>query len=65
MKGSKRTKRHLLRQTALIQFELGTDHDDRPTGVIHPFAREVLTESSALALEHVAERFERTVRRRR
>src|SRR4029453_6366098 len=57
----KENEGHLLRQAALIKFELGTDHDDRPPRVIPPFAQEVLTESSALALEHVAERFERTV----
>ena len=48
-------ERHLLRQTALMQLELRTDDDDRTAGVIDAFAEQVLAETSALALEHVAE----------
>src|SRR5690242_786550 len=33
---------HLLGQTALMQFEFGTDDDDRAAGVIDAFAEQVL-----------------------
>src|ERR1043166_1606376 len=48
-------ERHFLRQTALMQLEFGTDNDDRTAGVIDVFSEKVLAETSALALEHVAE----------
>ena len=54
-------ERHLLRQTALMQLQFRTDDDDRTARVIDAFAEQVLTETSALALEHVAERFQRTI----
>ena len=54
-------ERHLLRQTALMQLQLRTDDDDGTARVIDAFAEQVLTETSALALEHVAQRFERTI----
>ena len=50
-----KNERHLLRQTALMQFQFGTDDDNRTAGVIDALAEEILTEPSALALEHVAE----------
>ncbi len=48
-------QRHLLRQAALMQFQFRTDHDDRTARVIDALAEQVLTETSALALEHVAQ----------
>src|SRR5581483_7569346 len=48
-------KRHFLRQTALVQLELRSDDNDRTAGVIDAFAEQVLAETSAFALEHVAE----------
>ena len=47
-------ERHLLRQTALVELQLRTDDDDRTAGVIDALAEQVLAETSALALEHVA-----------
>src|SRR5207237_6612019 len=44
-------ERHLLRQAALVQLELGSDDDDRAAGVVDAFAEQVLTETSLLALE--------------
>src|SRR5205085_9588492 len=58
-------ERHLLRQTALIQLQLRPDHDDRTARVIDALAEQVLAEPSTLALEHVAERFQRTIARAR
>src|SRR5205085_6906654 len=52
---------HLLRQTALMEFQLGTDDDGRTAGVVNTFTKQVLTETSLLALERVGERLERTV----
>src|SRR4051812_3176633 len=54
-------ERHFLRETALVQFEFRTDDDDGTAGVIDAFAEEVLAETAALALEHVAEGFERAI----
>ena len=55
-------KRHLLGKTALVELEFRTDDDDRAARVVHALAKEVLAETAAFALEHVAERFQRTVR---
>src|SRR6266404_1871210 len=54
-------ERHLLGQTALMKFQLWTDDNDGTPGIIDALAEQVLTEPSALALEHVAERFERAI----
>ena len=47
-------ERHLLRQTALVELQLRTDDDDGTAGVIDALAEQVLAETAALALEHVA-----------
>src|SRR5205085_10939121 len=47
-------QRHLFRQTALIQFQLRPDDYDGTARIIDALAEQVLTETSALALEHVA-----------
>src|SRR5690349_5461637 len=49
-------QRHFLRQPALVQLELRPNYDHRTSGVIDALAEQVLTEPSALALKHVAER---------
>ena len=54
-------QRHLLRQTALMQLELGPDDDDRTAGIIDAFAEQVLPETTLLALEHIGKRFQRTL----
>ena len=54
-------ERHLLGQAALVQAELRTDHDDRAARVVHALAQQVLAEPALLALQHVAERLQRTV----
>src|SRR5205823_2266310 len=54
-------ERHLLGQTALVELELGADHDDRTAGVVDALAEEVLAEAALLALEGVGERLQRTV----
>ncbi len=54
---------HLLGQTALVQLEFGADDDHGTARVIHAFTEQVLTETSALSLEHVGERLESTVAR--
>ena len=51
-------QRHLLGQTALVQFQLRTHHDHRTAGVVHALAQQVLTETSALALDHVGQGFQ-------
>ena len=54
-------ERHFLGQTALVQFQFRTDDDDRAARVIHALAEQVLAETPALALEHVAQGFERAI----
>src|ERR1035437_10273560 len=54
-------ERHRLRQPALVQLEFGAHDDDRATRVVHALAEQVLAEAALLALEHVAERLERTL----
>src|SRR6516164_11534034 len=54
-------QRHLLWQTTLIQFQFRADDNNRTPRIIDAFAEQVLAETSALALEHVAERFERPI----
>ncbi len=54
-------QRHLLGQPALVQLQLGTDHDDRAAGVVHALAQQVLAEAALLALERVGERLQRAV----
>ena len=51
-------ERHLLRQAALMQLELGADHDDRPSGVVDALAEQVLAEPALLALQHVRQALE-------
>ena len=52
---------HLLGQAALVQLELGPDHDDRPAGIVDALAQQVLAESPALALQRVGERLQRAL----
>ena len=54
-------ERHLLRQAALMQLELGADHDDRAPGIVDALAEQVLAETALLALQHVGERLQRTL----
>ncbi len=46
-------ERHLLRQTALVQFQLGTNDDHGTTGIVNALTEQVLTEAALLALQHV------------
>src|SRR5579864_8717784 len=54
-------ERHLLRQTALMELELRTDHNHRAARIIHALAEQVLAEAALLALERIGKRFERAV----
>ncbi len=54
-------RRHVLRKTALVQFQFGTHHDHRTTGVVHTLTEQVLTETALLAFQHIRERFEGAV----
>ena len=56
-------ERHLLGQAALMQPQLGPDHDHRTARVIDALAEQVLPEASRLALEHVGQRFQRPLGR--
>src|SRR6185312_9752736 len=52
-------ERHLLGQAALMQLELGTDHDHGTAGVVDALAEQVLAEPALLAFQHITERFQR------
>ena len=54
-------ERHLLRQAALVQLELGTNHDHRTAGVVDALAEQVLAEAPLLALQGIRQRLERAV----
>src|SRR3546814_21056362 len=54
-------ERHLLRQTALVQLQRRTDHDDRTARVVDALAEQVLAETTLLALDHVGKRFQRAL----
>src|SRR5215472_289438 len=59
--GLEELERHFLWQTALIELQLGTNHDDRAARVVHALAEQVLAETTLLALERVGQRFERAI----
>ena len=59
----KQLKRHLLRQTTLVQLQLRTNHDDRTARVVNTLTQQVLTETTLLTLEHVRQRLQRAVTR--
>ncbi len=54
-------QRHVLRQPALVQLQLGADHDDRAARIVDALAEEILAEAALLPLEHVGEGLERAV----
>ena len=54
-------QRDLLWQTALMQFQFWTNHDDGTRRIINALAQQILAESALLALDHVGERLERTI----
>ena len=54
-------ERHLLRQSALVQLQLRTDHDHRAARIVDALAQQVLPETALLALQSVGERLERAV----
>jgi hypothetical protein len=53
--------RHEARQAALVHLQARAYHDDRPAGVVHALAEQVLAEAALLALEHIAERLKGAV----
>ena len=59
--GLEQLQRHLLRQTALMHFQLRTNHDHGTAGVVHALTEQVLAETTLLTLEHIGERLQRAV----
>ena len=49
-------KRHLLRNTALVKFQVRTDDNNGSSGVVNALTEKVLSEAAFLTLKHVAER---------
>ncbi len=56
-------QRHLLRQAALVHFQLRPNHDNRTAGVINTFAQQVLAETPLFAFQQIGKRFQRPVAR--
>ena len=54
-------ERHLLGQTALVEFQLRADNDNGTAGIVDALTEKVLAEAALLALERIAEGLERTV----
>ena len=54
-------ERHLLRQTALVQFQRRANNNNRTTGVVDSLAEQVLPEATLLTLDHVRERLQRAL----
>ena len=59
--GLEQLQRHQLGQTALVQLEVRTHGNHGTTGVVHALAQQVLTETTALALDHVGQRLQGTL----
>ena len=58
-KGLEQLQRHALGQAALVQFQVGTDDDHRPPGIVHTLAEQVAAEAALLALQVIRQRLER------
>src|SRR5271168_147723 len=54
-------ERHLLGQTALVEFQFGADDDDGAAGIVDALAEKVLAEAALLALERIGQGFERAI----
>ena len=54
-------QRHLLRQAALMELQFRPHHNHRTAGIIHALAEQVLAEAALLALQHIRQRFQRTL----
>ncbi len=54
-------QRHLFGQTALMQHQFRTHHDDRTAGIVDALAQQVLAETTLLAFEHIAQGFQRAL----
>ena len=50
---------HLLRQPALVQPQFRSDNDHRTSGIVHPFAEQVLAESAGFTFKHIAQGLKR------
>ena len=59
--GAEQLHSHLLGHAALIDLQLGADHDNGTAGVVDTLAQQVLTEAALLALQQVAEGLQSTV----
>src|SRR6478672_1578189 len=55
-KGLEELERHFLRQSALMKLQLGSDDDDRSSGIVHALSEKVLAETPLFALQRIRER---------
>ena len=59
--GTEQLHSHLLGHAALVDLQLGADHDNASAGVVHALTQQVLAETALLALEHIAQGLEGAV----
>src|SRR6516162_2382548 len=59
--GLEKLESHLLRQTALMKFQLRPHNDNRAPRVVDALTEQILPEASLLALERIGQRLERAV----
>ena len=51
--GFEKLQGHLLGEAALVEPQVRSDRDDRPSGIIHALSQEVLAEPPLLPFEHI------------
>ena len=44
-----------------MKFQFRADNNDRTSGIVDTFAKQILTEAALFAFQHVGKRFERTL----
>ena len=54
---------HFFRQTALVNLQFRSYDDNGTAGIVNTFTKKVLTETAGFTLQHVRQRFQRTVSR--
>ena len=53
---------HILGKSTFVHFQLGTNHDNRTTGIVDTLTQQVLTETALLSFQRITEGLQGTVR---
>ena len=57
--GLEKFQSHFFRQPALMKFQFRADYNNSTSGIIYSFPQQILTETSLLTFEHIANGLER------